>query len=749
MSMNLKIGIFIFLILCLATAVAAQSATHKAKPVINVDYSRDDISEGVEVTGTSLTGPDSKSYPVERIDDTSSKEVFRYRPTQDLPDGSYTFTVSAKSLGAGSKANSQTISFAVDTRMQFTILEPNRFGWSNQSVYNFKFSTGRELSSCRVARTEEAVKRDDISQPMGRDSSQKVFNYSEFNRIIPARGMAWVRCIDSEGNTFITNFSIEVRTSAPAISSLQATDNTVDSTLVTAETTHEAVCRYAINPAPALPPLWESMKPFESENELLQKDHVKTHKSFVQGQGIVLNIANNLSVKCRNLAGTFSDIKTTTFSIDTNAAESVKVTPASGSVVSRKFTLKAFTNGPAHCKYGVGSDAKDMADEDNDYTHKAEVEFSGEGTHKISLTCKFIVNDRDKTAELTYIVDSSAPSTPSVKVTGLAARNPDTIARNDRISGEWQSTDTQSGIRHYLASVYDISGQLVFGPEQTSEASGTFNVGLENQESYYLNVTAVNNAGLESPGRSQPVTVDISQISAECQNGVKNGLESGVDCGGPCQTCGTGLACTKNSDCTSGKCTGSVCQAQAQTTCSDFIKNQDETGVDCGGVCAKTEGKLCASGEGCTLDEDCKSSLFCLSNSCVSFSKSGGIDFGEDTGEFTEKPGETSTPPAEKQIISDESAQTTTREKGSPIFIMLVFFFLVIALIGGGTFAYYKIMRKRTRLKQEPKISDILPKEEKTEPKSFVQKRKTASQKKAEKLETKKSREKVFEQFEK
>ncbi|OQD42599.1 hypothetical protein BUL40_10800, partial [Croceivirga radicis] len=47
-----------------------------------------------------------------------------------------------------------------------------------------------------------------------------------------------------------------------------------------------------------------------------------------------------------------------------------------------------------------------------------------------------------------------------------------------------------------------------------------------------------------------------------CSDGIQNGTETGIDCGGTC---------------------GNVCEAEP--TCTDGIMNGDETGVDCGGSC--------------------------------------------------------------------------------------------------------------------------------------------------------------------
>lgn len=51
-------------------------------------------------------------------------------------------------------------------------------------------------------------------------------------------------------------------------------------------------------------------------------------------------------------------------------------------------------------------------------------------------------------------------------------------------------------------------------------------------------------------------------VSASCVDGVKNGTESDVDCGGSsCAGCDLGKACASNTDCASGLCAGSECAA--------------------------------------------------------------------------------------------------------------------------------------------------------------------------------------------
>ncbi|MCB0638624.1 MAG: T9SS type A sorting domain-containing protein [Lewinella sp.] len=74
-----------------------------------------------------------------------------------------------------------------------------------------------------------------------------------------------------------------------------------------------------------------------------------------------------------------------------------------------------------------------------------------------------------------------------------------------------------------------------------------------------------------------------------CDDGIQNGEETGVDCGGPdcpaCPTCNDGI---QNGDETGVDCGGPDCPACP--TCDDGIQNGNETGVDCGGPdCAPCE----------------------------------------------------------------------------------------------------------------------------------------------------------------
>ena len=76
-----------------------------------------------------------------------------------------------------------------------------------------------------------------------------------------------------------------------------------------------------------------------------------------------------------------------------------------------------------------------------------------------------------------------------------------------------------------------------------------------------------------------------SRYTTNCTDGVQNGDETGVDCGGStCVDCAT--LCSdgvQNGDETGVDCGGTSC-VDCTTLCSDGVQNGDETGVDCGGT---------------------------------------------------------------------------------------------------------------------------------------------------------------------
>ena len=100
--------------------------------------------------------------------------------------------------------------------------------------------------------------------------------------------------------------------------------------------------------------------------------------------------------------------------------------------------------------------------------------------------------------------------------------------------------------------------------------------------------------------------------ASQCTDATRDGSETDVDCGGSCATpCATGLACMVGSDCVTGNCDPAT-KICALPQCADGVKDGAETGVDCGGgTCAP-----CAIGTACMVPGDCATDV-CTTNVCV------------------------------------------------------------------------------------------------------------------------------------
>ena len=97
-----------------------------------------------------------------------------------------------------------------------------------------------------------------------------------------------------------------------------------------------------------------------------------------------------------------------------------------------------------------------------------------------------------------------------------------------------------------------------------------------------------------------------------CKDLATDGAETDVDCGGgSCAGCGLGEACNGGADCASGTCVGSACAATA-TTCANGLLDGSESDLDCGGSACPG----CKVGATCGVDGDCLSGR-CASGFCA------------------------------------------------------------------------------------------------------------------------------------
>ncbi len=144
------------------------------------------------------------------------------------------------------------------------------------------------------------------------------------------------------------------------------------------------------------------------------------------------------------------------------------------------------------------------------------------------------------------------------------------------------------------------------------------------------NCTDLSNCG---DNRTKPDEIKRCVYNATCSDGLKNGIEEGVDCGGPCDTCPSCTDEIQNQG-EGGVDCGGPCEKSCPS-CSDEIKNQNESDIDCGGPCTP-----CSGGKNCLKNKDCESlrcdQLVCTYPSCDDEIRNQGED-GVDCGGPCEK----------------------------------------------------------------------------------------------------------------
>ncbi|MDB4941832.1 MAG: Tryptophan synthase alpha chain [Labilithrix sp.] len=123
------------------------------------------------------------------------------------------------------------------------------------------------------------------------------------------------------------------------------------------------------------------------------------------------------------------------------------------------------------------------------------------------------------------------------------------------------------------------------------------------------------------------VTPEAGPLPATCSDGAKNEGETDVDCGGSCGKCSVGETCAVGADCKDGVCkdrgSGLKCQPATST---DGVKNGVETDIDCGGMA----NPKCADTKGCALPGDCASGV-CKGGTCAVPGPKDGVQNGDET----------------------------------------------------------------------------------------------------------------------
>ncbi|MDP4711789.1 MAG: T9SS type A sorting domain-containing protein [Saprospiraceae bacterium] len=285
-------------------------------------------------------------------------------------------------------------------------------------------------------------------------------------------------------------------------------------------------------------------------------------------------------------------------------------------------TNLAFNQTVANGWVETGDSIKVTTEEVNGQTcHKITYSFDGDGMINTSMNSKITAKAIGSNCETVtaVAVDTAATAYNKIKIgwranmqttnhqfklriyqggsCNMTMMNPDTASTRPNIDNSYihEILIGSNNDRLSKFTVQDtIAGNIYMTDSFTLDLS-SLGISLEGCtcfQAFVFQVCDGTNTGT-SPRWSTGVNATTDCNS--CEDGIQNGFETGIDCGGYCEPCG-GLGGTstcedglQNGDETGVDCGGSCAPCEPAPTCEDGLQNGDETGVDCGGSCIPCE----------------------------------------------------------------------------------------------------------------------------------------------------------------
>ena len=211
-------------------------------------------------------------------------------------------------------------------------------------------------------------------------------------------------------------------------------------------------------------------------------------------------------------------------------------------------------------------------------------------THKLALITALIFM-LSSVVMFTYILMGQSSSVPDK----LLDVDTEALSQSVKIGDNFEfliKISSMGTVERYdikmIYEVLDLTGNLItkkeesIGVETSVSKKAVINIPNDVQPGQYTLKTTAKYSGRKAESSFLFKIKEKVSIMESCSDGLKNQNETNIDCGGicgPCQTCTDEL---KNQDETETDC-GGICEACS--SCFDEIKNQGESMIDCGGPC--------------------------------------------------------------------------------------------------------------------------------------------------------------------
>jgi len=547
---------------------------------------------------------------------TSDNVTFRANLT--LQDGRKQLVVDGEDM-AGNKLvpGSRTNTFFVDGDVPIIALRNPPYGFASAFVFPLTFETDSP-ATCRLwASPEPPLASFEDWEPFDTTAGY-LHAKNNFNRVTepdaPYAVSVW--CRDGKGREKQQTFNLQVDLTAPEIITAYAHPNPIVqyplATKLTVQTDDVSFCKYSNSSNN----FWAMEGLFEGFNETGTVAH---------SANVTLGSARpaRFYVACINLAQKGPVSASVPVTVDLSQPLMINTTSVPRAFGKKLIPIGLETNKDTVCLYTFrGSQVTFDSDVDGvpKLAHKATLAVPGSGTYAVEFSCYTGLSTTPSgiqraSANASIIVDTTAPVMVFVDDASELVEEPELTWHVDALQVNWLGRDDETGVSRYWYSIEELATRQVvvnrtpYGPVSGESPFKIRGLNLSDGRTYFFRVVPENLVGLlGNESRSDGVTVDVSKTPPQCQDLVKQENETDLDCGGVCAGCEVNRTCVKSGDCKSNYCKDGKC---APASCTDQVRNGEESDVDCGGSCSP-----CAEGAPCLKDGDC-STKFCDRGVCA------------------------------------------------------------------------------------------------------------------------------------
>ncbi len=578
--------------------------------------------------------------------------------------------------------------------------EPNN-GVSDEPNFDVIIGTFLEAEKCGYSKNDASLEKSVAMTTVASDAADESQYSAPYSINVEKDGIpeyVYVKCKLVNGVTYNTTFLVEYDSTAPIIEDvfLANSDGKTPPSIVeeplypvlVVMTDDRTKCKYSIDKNPGFS---YGMTWFDA-----------TQEDYLTENNVTITELNDLTaytvyVACQNSAYKVSSVEKLSFTINSTAASGMYLIAPEASG-SRTFNITIGTTRQASkCQYATTQEKVDaetgtaMTDiKDGKQWKSGGITVTADGLYTYYFGCWFV--DGYITDYFTFPVDTTIPVIEWIEDGNVSTTN-------TTLSAAWLANDSLTKLVGYMYSIgkragYNDTYQWTNTTEKEASVNG---LNLENQSTYYWNVKAMNEVGLWSAVESSDgVFIDTAgtgtNIQAKtvaeveyhsCSNNIKDNDETDVDCGGDCDACEAGATCKLDDDCSSSNCNAGICQA---ATCDDNIKNHGESDLDCGGNYCDG----CAEGYICIYNKDCASGYCegktCTAPSCTDRVQNGneiGVDCGGSCATLCE------------EVVYHSEKPKEEAKKGLAWYWWTIIFLLVIGGSIGGYYGYQYYQKKK------------------------------------------------------